>query len=159
MMELPIPRHLKEHFILCGSDNNENQVTGTIHCSCHGETFFVFSGNDGGIVQLICPQCEKEILLFDAGKHGWNGFVCKDDFLDRSEPLGEHFCPDCDGNSFAVSVCISSQGKEDFMEECIKHDDSFTIDDWIDGFDWIQIALSCATCNSSEETWVDYETM
>ncbi len=158
-MELPIPRHLKEYIILCGSDNDENQVTGTIHCSCNGETFFVYSSNEGGIVKLVCTQCKKEILLFDAGKHGWNGFVCKDDFLDHTEPFEEHFCPDCDSNSFVVSVCISSQGQEDFMEECVENDDSFTIEDWVDGFEWIQITLSCTMCNSREEEWVDYETM
>lgn len=92
-MELPIPRHLKEHFIPYGFDNSQNQVSGKIRCLCNGETFFVFSSNDGGIVKLVCTQCKKEILLFDAGKYGWNGF-----------------------NFFKVSVSISSQGKEDFMK-------------------------------------------
>ncbi len=159
MMELPIPRHLKKYFTLCGSKNNENQVTGKIHCACNGETFSVLSSNDGGIVKLVCTQCKKEILLFDAGKHGWDGFVCKADYLDRTEPLEEHTCPNCDSHSFAVSVWISSQGKEDFMEECVESDDSFTIEDWVDGFDWINITLSCAMCNATEKNWVDYETM
>ena len=54
---------------------------------------------------------------------------------------------------------ISSQGKEDFIDECVSNDDSFSEKDWVDGFEYIRIALNCTNCSYSEEDWVDIETM
>ncbi len=157
--ELPIPRHLQKYFTPRGHNNHENQANGTIRCDCTNETFRILSSNHGGIVRLRCTSCDSELSLFDAGKHGWNGYVCGDDLLDRTEALQEHCCPDCGKTVFSVSVTIFSQGKQDFLDECVRHDDTFTPEDWIDSFAWIQISPTCASCRHQEEHWVDYETM
>ncbi len=158
-MELPIPRHLQNYFTPRGLSNHENQASGTVRCDCTNETFRILSSNHGGIVRLHCTSCGKDLLLFDAGKHGWNGYVCGDDFLDRTEPLQEHRCSYCGKTVFSVSVTIFSQGKQDFLDECVRHDDTFPPDNWADAFEWIQISPTCVSCRHQEENWVDYETM
>lgn len=45
------------------------------------------------------------------------------------------------------------------IEECVFLDDSFSVNDWIDGFECIAISLSCEECNFTEENWVVIETM
>lgn len=158
-MELPIPSHLKFLLIPFGDENSEFEVTGKIRCGCDCEQFEVFESNERHIVKLICSQCAREFLLFDAGIHGWDGFVCKDDFLDRSLPFQKYTCETCGEDRFTVGVYISSQGKEDFIKECVSNDDSFTADDWINGFEWITVSLNCDGCGASEDDWLDLETM
>lgn len=158
-MDLPIPTHLQPFLTLIGEENNEYEVTGTIHCSCGNEQFEVWESNKRHIVKLICKQCGKEIIVLDSDKHGWNGFVCQDDFLDRTLPYEKCDCLKCGHDAFHVEACISSQGKQDFLDECVLYDDSFSLNDWVDGFEWIGISISCANCSFEEKDWVNLETM
>jgi len=64
----------------------------------------------------------------------------------------------CGSDTFRVLVMISSQGKQDFIDECISNDDSVSEADWVDGFEWIDISLRCAECNYNEK-WMECETM
>lgn len=98
------------------------------------------------------------VLLFDSGKHGWNGYVCKDDFLNRELPFKQYHCSKCKEDTFKIKVHISSQGKQDFVEECVSNEDSFSPDEWVDGFEWIKVSLTCKNCEE-EEQWADVETM
>lgn len=157
-MEYPIPKHIKDFFQLVGDNNNEFEAKGIIECSCGSETFSAYQSNNKMIVKLICKECNKEIIIFDEGLHGWNGFVCKDDFLDRSQAFEKVICEKCETDAFGVLVMISSQGKQDFIDECTSNDDSFSEDDWVDGFEWINISLRCAECDYTEE-WMECETM
>lgn len=157
-MEYPIPKHIKDFFQLVGTNNNEFEAKGNIKCSCCSEAFIVYQSNDKMIVKLICQKCNKEIIIFDEGRHGWNCFVCKDDFLDRAQPFEKVICEKCEADTFGVLVMISSQGKQDFIDECTSNDDSFTEDDWVDGFEWINISLRCVACDYTEE-WMECETM
>lgn len=159
MMKLPIPKHLQNYLKPIGSENDEYEVHGEIQCSCGQGNFEVWQSNDRQIVKLVCKNCGKEILLFDAGKHGWNGFVCKDDGLDRQEPFAKYSCDECGNDTFKVTTAISSQGEQDFIDECVSNDDSFTADDWVDGFEWINITLTCCNCKQCEDEWLDFETM
>lgn len=158
-MDIPIPTHLQRFFTPVGDENSEYEVTGTIHCSCGSEKFEVWTSNERQIIKLLCKQCGQEIILFDAGKHGWNGFVCNDDFLNRTLPCQKYNCPECGKDVFCITVCISSQGKQDFLDECVSNDDSFSLDDWVDGFEWITISLFCVGCSFEERDWLDLETM
>lgn len=157
-MEYPIPKHIKDFFQLVGTNNNEFEAKGSIKCYCGSETFSVYQSNNKMIVKLICQNCNKEIIVFDKGHHGWNGFVCKEDFLDRSQPFEKVICEKCEADTSGVLVMISSQGKQDFIDECMSNDDSFSEDDWVDGFEWINISLRCAECDYNEE-WMEHETM
>ena len=55
-------------------------------------------------------------------------------------------------------VSISSQGKDDFIDET-EDTDEFSPDDWIEAFEWITIALKCCECEHEDNSWIDYETM
>lgn len=156
-MDLPVPTHLQKYLTPVGNKNSEYEVKGKIHCACGNESFKIFESNDRQIIKLLCRQCGREILLFDAGKHGWEGFVCNDDFLDRTLPFEKYICSKCGEASFGVTVHILSQGKEDFSEEC--DDDSFSPEDWVNAFEWITVSLLCSECKFSEKEWLDFETM
>lgn len=159
-MELPVPTHLQRFLIPVGDENSEYEVRGNIQCTCGSGEFEVWESNKRHVIKAVCSQCEKEILLFDAGKHGWNGFVCKEDeFIDRAMPFQKYACPVCGKDIFGVAVYISSQGKEDFIEECVSYDDSFSEGDWIDGFECIAFSLSCKECGSINDEWAALETM
>ena len=123
---LPTPVHLQTLLHPIGNGNNEFLVAGKIECHCGSEDFEFWESNDRQIVKLVCETCKSEFLLFDSGKHGWNGFVCAADFLDRKMPFGKYLCAECAEDIFRVLVQISSQGKEDFNKECLSNDDSFT---------------------------------
>ena len=60
---------------------------------------------------------------------------------------------------FQVKIKISSQGKQDFIDECVNNDDSFSEEEWGDAFEWINIDLVCENCNSVTDGWLDIETM
>lgn len=159
-MDLPIPTHLQPYLVPVGDENSEFEVTGSIHCSCGNQKFEVWESNERHIIKAVCSQCGKEILLHDAGKHGWNGFVChEEEFVDRTQPFIKYDCPQCDGDVYGITVHIESQGKEDFIEECVEFDDSFSADDWINGFECIAISLSCGKCGFTDENWAVLETM
>ena len=117
-MELPVPTHLKDIFFPVGNDNNEFEVTGKIKCSCGNEYLEIWESNEQLMVKILCKQCKKEYVIFDSGKHGWNGFVCGDDFLNRELPYNKYHCSNCKEDCFKVLVHISSQGKEDVIDEC-----------------------------------------
>ena len=158
-MIYPIPTHLQEILIPVGNENSEFEVTGKIKCPCGSESFKILESNDKEITKAVCEKCNKEFLLFDSGKHGWNGFICGDDYLDREMPFNQYFCSECEKDTFGINIKISSQGKEDFEEECLSDDDSFTLADWVNAFDWITISLLCEECGFNSEEWLDFETM
>lgn len=158
-MELPVPTHLKDIFFPVGNDNYEFEVTGEIKCTCGNEYFEIWESNEQLMVKILCKQCKKEYVIFDSGKHGWNGFVCGDDFLNRELPYNKYHCSNCKEDCFKVLVHISSQGKEDFIDECLSTDDSFLVEDWVDAFEWISISLTCENCGELSKEWLDAETM
>ncbi|MDE5824876.1 MAG: hypothetical protein K2H91_09385, partial [Lachnospiraceae bacterium] len=82
-----------------------------------------------------------------------------DDFFDHTLPFCKHTCPNCHDDTFHVTVGITSQGKQDFLEECIAFDDSFSPDDWINGFESISVSLTCKTCKAIDDNWGVFETM
>lgn len=158
-MQLPIPEYLRPFFRPTGENNSELEVTGTVQCDCGRRRFKVWESNDRQIVKLVCPHCGKEITAFDSGKYGWDGFVGGCDFVDRSRPFERYDCPQCRGSLFCVTIHIMSQGKQDFLDECVAYDDYFSPEDWVNAFEWIDISLRCENCRHKEKEWLDMETM
>ncbi len=158
-LDYPIPKHLQTIMFPIGNDNSEFEVTGKIKCLCGSESFKILESNDKQLIKIICTSCNEEFILFDIGKHGWDGFICNYNFLDRNLPFEQCRCPKCNDNSFGVVVHISSQGKEDFEEECLSNDDSFTPDDWVNAFEGITVSLTCRGCGLTDDEWLVAETM
>lgn len=161
-MEYPIPSHLKDYLELIDDENDEFKVKGIIKCKCGSEKFNIHESNNKMIVQLHCSLCNKELLLFDEGKHGWNGFICNDDFLNREESLKVTKCPECNNGDFKIKVTITSQGKEDFIDESgLENSYGEILDksEWVNGFEWINGNIICSNCKNEYDNWLDCETM
>jgi len=155
----PIPDHLWDILVPRGAAESETEVTGTLRCTCGGEEFAVLESNERRIVRAVCRQCGREAVLFDAGKHGWDGFVCGFDPLDRTEIAEKFRCPVCGGEHYAVTVHIASQGKADFVRFLKESESSFTEEDWVNAFEWITVSLRCTNCGRRDSRWLDCETM
>lgn len=158
---LPIPTHLQAILMPVGEDDGEYQVTGALRCSCGCEEFRVEWSNGRRLVRALCAACGREYLVFDEGRHGWDGFVCGSDGLDRTQPWQRERCA-CGEDAFRVQVAIHSQGQDDFVAESgllQGPDDRFSPEDWVDAFEWITISLACPLCGAVQEGWVDAETM
>ena len=163
----PIPTHLKNIMIPLGEENNEFQVYGSIRCFCGCEGFQLrgyedaeYGGNYTSPLKAICKDCGKEYIIFDQSKHGWDGFVCHDGNEIPYEELSEMLCPICGYDTHEIKVRISSQGKQDFIDEAgIDSESDMNEDDWVNAFEWITIGLKCLECEHNDEEWLDLETM
>lgn len=147
---------------MIGDENDEFKITVIVKCKCGSESFRIYESNNKMIVKLICSACNKELILFDEGKYGWNGFVCNDDFLNREELLKVTKCSECNNDEFKIEVTITSQGKEDFINESNlqnSHGEILNESDWVNGFEWISANITCSNCKNEEEHWLDCETM
>ena len=91
--------------------------------------------------------CGRETALFDASRHGWDGFVCRMPVEETAE--SSVACKACGGNCFGVTVMIRSQGRDDFIQESNLEDgegNALREDEWADAFEWIRADLECAGC-------------
>lgn len=175
-IELPIPKHLKNILIPLGERNNKNHVDGVIRCECGSETFKVniyseknkdyvcvgeYEEDYGLVVMCNCVFCNRKHLVFDMSKHGWNGFVCKDGVTIPEEKLFDWKCKECGSSVYHMTISISSEGKEDFVENLTDEigEGEFKEEDWIESFSWITINIVCYDCGFENTRWIDYETM
>jgi ribosomal protein S27E len=175
---LPIPSHLQGILVPYGTKNTENSVSGTLHCSCGCGSFRVgifadmtkgfpqtkeYNGDFALAVNVVCTQCGNEILVFDSGRHGWNGYVCHYGVSVPPEELKPYSCRKnkCGGESHGVTVHIQSEGKRDFIENLgvEQGETEFNANEWVNAFSWITVGLKCASCGCENEGWIDYETM
>ena len=172
---LPIPKHLKGVFVPIGEANNEYFVKGAVRCLCGCENFSMsfFANVEKGIpcvceykddyalvVKIECNDCSNEYVIFDMSKHGWNGFVCHDGISVPDDELKLWECPKCANGSHNLEICIGSNGKQDFIDETSIADGEteFSEDEWVEGFESINIKLKCCGCGHSDDNWT-YETM
>ena len=174
---LPIPKHLQSILVPMGEKNNKNRVDGVLRCTCGCETFAVsvYGGKNGKgicvgayeedyalVVRAACIDCGRKHLVFDMAKHGWNGFVCHDGRSVPDEELFPWACKKCGSDIHHMTLTISSQGQEDFLDELedeIGEGKEFRAEDWVEAFGWITINLVCYDCGYDDEGWIDYETM
>lgn len=173
----PVPRHLTEIFETDPDKTDEYNLEGALRCSCGCRQFQIKTyseiGEDGCpgvagysdgysfVIKGICRSCKKEWLIFDMSKHGYNGFVCHEDF--NLEPpdteLKMYYCPKCSKNAFEMRLGIELEDKEQFMEEVVEEEpDQYTEDDYVDAFDWITISATCSCCGEVYDNWVSLET-
>lgn len=161
-MEYPIPSHLKNYLELIGDENDEFKIKGIVKCKCGSKSFKIYESNNKMIVKVFCSLCNEELILFDEDKHGWNGFVCNDNFLNREESLNITKCSKCNNDKFEIEVTIASQGKEDFIDEsCLEnsHGETLNESDWVNAFEWISANITCLNCKNQDESWLHCEKM
>ena len=160
----PIPDHLKPYLMPVGEENSELRVHGAVRCSC-GCTFFTPYVNEAGTIAAAkCRQCGEKLLLVHAGRHGWDGFVAKADYLyDLSGKLKPVVtCPQCNASTqLAVLLTITSLGREDFIqgsELTDEHGRKLREEDWVNAFTTFRMDVACPLCGQTSESIVDIET-
>ena len=84
MTAYPIPTHLKPFLTPLGEKNSELSVTGVIRCKCGHLLFTPYANEAGTVAAAKCRSCGSKILLFHAGRHGWDGFVAKAGYPTRT---------------------------------------------------------------------------
>ena len=120
MTAYPIPTHLKPFLTPLGEKNSELFVTGVIRCKCGHLLFTPYANEAGTVAAAKCRSCGSKILLFHAGRHGWDGFVAKAGYLyDLSGRLtAMDTCPHCrQKTAFGLRASITSAGRQDFIDE------------------------------------------
>ena len=174
-MELPIPKHLKDYLVPVKEKSDHYCVNGNIKCTCGNEKLVLMCVGEKSddnrslvskeirdyfclVIKAICPDCNKEIMIFNDSLHGWEGFVCNEGNIIRlsNNSFSNWECEQCKQKKFNVELSIRSQGKEDFMEET---GGNFNEADWIEAFEWITININCAHCKNSFKEWISFETM
>lgn len=174
--KLPIPRHLEEIYHAEIQLSDENNLEGSIKCTCGCSSFKIktFSSSyrqercigvekykNGFALVLygVCENCSKEWLLFDLSKHGYDGFVCHDGMeLSENTKLKVYTCPECDGKSFGISLGIETEDQEQFMEEVVdEFPDEYEEEDYVDAFNWLTVSLECRGCKCRLNQWLDIE--
>lgn len=150
-----------------------HDIDGSLKCTCGCEKFSfrnfanyynaqpcVFPKNDGFafVIKVVCADCNKNWVVMDLSKHGYDGFVCRNGLsVDESE-LKKYLCPKCGKEYFLVKVGIEAEDKEQFIEECVsEYPDEFSPDDYIDAFNWITVSVKCCNCEMTCEEWISLE--
>ena len=160
----PIPDHLKPYFVPTGDDNSELSVTGALRCRCGGAMFTPYINDAGTIAAAKCRKCGAKILLFHAGRHGWDGFVAKADYLydlpSKLHPM--EACPACQAKTpLAVKLAITSFGREDFIRDSELTDENgkpLREEDWVNAFSSFRMDVACPQCAETTESVIDIET-
>ena len=163
-MQYPIPDHLKPYLIPTGEDNSELRVTGALRCKCGGVAFTPYTNEAGTIAAARCRKCGAKILLLHAGRHGWDGFVAKADYLydlpTKMHPM--ETCPHCEKTTpLAVRVTITSYGREDFIRDSELTDEDgkpLREEDWVNAFSSFRMDVVCPECGETTESIIDIET-
>jgi len=99
-----------------------------------------------------------EYLIFDSHFHGWNGYVCTDEHVQRIDrpPFREWKCQQCHSQMHKLTLSILGEDMEFAIGES---DDALTEADWFEAFGWLIVDIACASCNAGPFRIVDYETM
>lgn len=171
----PVPRHLRKIFQVDVEHSEEFSLEGKLCCECGCKEFLmrIFADIDDNdipeskeyeddyafVIKGICNDCQKEWLLFDMSKHGYNGYVCHDGVTVPDVKLKEYSCPKCKKNKFELSIGIELEDIDQFVEEVVADDpDHFSKEDYVDAFDWITIDKKCSCCGEESKSWIDFET-
>ena len=160
----PIPDHLKPYLTPVGEGNSELHVHGAVHCSCGCALFTPYVNDAGTIAAAKCHQCGEKLLLFHAGRHGWDGFVAKADYLydlsGKLKPITA--CPHCYAvTPLVVMLTIASLGREDFIqgsELTDEHGRKLREEDWVNAFSSFRMDIVCPQCEQTSESIIDIET-
>lgn len=153
------PKHLKGIFRPTGRDDTEGYIVCTCGCKTFGMKYYgepykgyiriqkVSPYRYGLVVKAVCTDCKNEWLLFDYGKHAYDGYICGDGegvVIDDSE-LNDFTTEDDD--AFEVKISFETDGEEQFLEDMVENPPegmSFTLDDRPDIWSWVVIDLKGA---------------
>ncbi len=108
------------------------------------------------ICSAKCTHCEKEILIFDISKHGYNALTTNTKYLNNYKMQKKSSCRKCKNDIYKVHVKIDHMGKDDVLQE---GSNVISEENWVDAFDWITIDIECSKCGNISKSWVNLEVM
>jgi hypothetical protein len=176
-MGYPVPHHLRGILVEAAVQPPEREVVGSIKCSCGSENLeflyvadrvekngfpFLRVAKINDRFHLVlgagCTACGQTHLLFDDKLHGWNGYVCgTDEERNLPRPSFQKWrCHKCTWPLQRITLTIQGEDKEFCLGE---GEEVLTEADWFEGFGWLWLDLSCASCGAGPTRVVDYETM
>ena len=147
-------------------------VCGSLRCTCGSESFRLYvcaektkkyilaAERSGGFSLAVfgrCVRCNRERELFDAAKHGWDGFICKENLPAKKDELDLWTCGKCGGETFEAEMKIEpcTTFQEDLKEEIERGE--FSPSDWANAFLCLSMSLRCTKCGRKFKKWLDYE--
>lgn len=173
--KLPVPRHLTEIFQANPEEENTWELNGRLKCTCGCEQFSLKTYSDlradGGlrvarygdgyalVIEAECKMCGSRWLVFDASRHGYNGYVCHEGVEVPDSELKSYHCPECGKEQFLVEIGIELEDPEQFVEDVVIYEQGkYSEEDYVDAFDGISIPVECACCHHKMKDWVAFET-
>ena len=154
--ELPVPTYLKPFLVPEPYKGETAQLAGEIRCTCGGVAFSAHRNiDDDNRFHGVCRNCDKDILLFDAHRHGWDALVCHVPAEDADAGESTETCPKCGSNSFAVTVWIEPTNVEEFVS-CVEGE--LPDEEWVNAYFWFAAHLTCIGCGKKLRGWADIET-
>jgi hypothetical protein len=172
----PAPKHL-EPLLQRDLSSEDADIVGRIRCGCGSEVLiplFVGSRNeeagshylqvteiDGNWFLRLgcrCPKCSTDSLIFDDHFHGWNGFVCAEEYarsLARPD-FDQWHCQKCRSLHHRLAITIQTDDMETAIEE---GGDLITEQNWFEAFGWFTLDVTCADCGHGPNRIIDHETM
>lgn len=116
----PIPRHLLEIFKVNTEKSSEYDLEGKINCTCGCDKFGIstyaeydkegnphvhkYKGDYAFVVKCICKDCQKEWLLFDLSKHGFEGFLWHEGAEVPDSELEKYHCRKCSSEYLEITI-------------------------------------------------------
>lgn len=180
----PIPTHLAGWLVSDPKRSDPKRLVGSLRCPCGGHSFELLyaaekvenseprikhladaflrtlekDGNYFFRLSARCTECSRELVVFDADFHGWNGYVCGTD-EQRSVPRPANAawtCLHCGGAQHAISLMIDGEDRKTSLEE---GEGVLTKDNWFNAFGWLTVDVTCTACGNGPSSIVSYEAM
>lgn len=180
----PIPTHLTGWLAPDLKRSNPTRLAGCLRCPCGGkklelryvaekvvnceprikhladaflrtltsDSYFFFR------ISVKCVQCSRELVMFDADFHGWNGYVCSSE-EQRSLPRPPNAiwtCLKCGAGQHSISLTIEGEDQQTALEE---GEGILTRRDWFNAFGWITVDVTCTACGTGPLSITSYEAM
>lgn len=148
-MEYPIPKHLREIFIVDEEQSDMNSIWGYIVCSCGCDSFGLKAYceelengtvgirddiEDGKMTSdstifvskrfafalgAVCSKCGKDHLIADLSSLGYDGLVCEDFRSVKPNEFEPYHCAKCSRNNFRLRIFYEAEDQEQFIEEVV----------------------------------------
>ncbi|HML68255.1 MAG TPA: hypothetical protein PKA81_07635 [Clostridia bacterium] len=160
-----VPKPLQPNFVISSEKSQPNiLVSGHIECCnqsgfeilYHGESKNSWIGHvvlnpvdDTVAVWARCPICGKLIPIFNSLTNGYDR--CVEGENEKKTLHKEQFrCIKCQREIFQVAITFEYPQKEELLSDGIS--------DYENGFSWIWVSLTCASCNRKYRNIIDLET-
>lgn len=126
----------------------ENTTVFGTKCPCGSTEFQVQYTDQGGVVTITCSQCEKEYVVFDPYRDGYNGKLDVYEEEEFKEDPVAFDCAECNHTTVKVFTAYQYNGESGILEE-----EEEEIPEDVkpeDLFNFFMLVTECAGCGDLE---------